>query len=65
MKNELHKAFSSLKKEYKEIIYAIDIEGLTYKEVSLKTKIPIGTLLSQRHRALGILSKHLEKYKNN
>ncbi|WP_299161453.1 RNA polymerase sigma factor [uncultured Tenacibaculum sp.] len=49
-----------LKAAYKDIIIAVDFEGYTYKEISSKTGIPIGTLMSRRHRAIGILYKKIE-----
>jgi len=60
MKNELMKAIFSLKPYYKDIIIAIDFEGFTYKDLSLETGIPQGTLMSRRHRALSLLFKQLE-----
>ena len=56
----LKKAIINLKPEYRDIIIAIDFEGYSYKEISLETGIPKGTLMSRRHRAIGILYKKLE-----
>lgn len=63
MKDELKYAMANLKPMYREIIIAIDFEGLTYKKISIQTGIPAGTLMSRRHRALSILFKELEKKK--
>ncbi len=63
MKNELKKALANLKPIYREIVIAIDFEGLTYKELSMETGIPTGTLMSRRHRALSILFKELNAKK--
>ncbi|MGI9550100.1 MAG: RNA polymerase sigma factor [Aurantibacter sp.] len=60
MKDELKKAISNLKPRYRDIIAAIDFEGYTYKELSVETGIPTGTLMSRRHRALSLLHKELE-----
>lgn len=49
-----------LKPEYRDIITAIDFEGYSYKEITKESGIPIGTLMSRRHRAIGILYKKLE-----
>lgn len=65
MKNELMKAIFSLKPYYQDIIIAIDFECFTYKELSLETGIPQGTLMSRRHRALSLLFKQLEIKKDN
>ncbi len=64
MKNELKKAILNLKPLYQKIIIAIDFEGYSYKEVSAETAIPIGTLMSRRHRAISLLFKELETKKN-
>ncbi len=56
----LKKCMSELKPHYREIIKAVDFEGYSYKTISEETGIPIGTLMSRRHRALGILAKKLE-----
>lgn len=63
MKLELIKTISKLKPHYKQIIIAIDFEGFSYRELSLKTGTPEGTLLSRRHRAISILNKDLKKIK--
>jgi RNA polymerase sigma-70 factor (ECF subfamily) len=58
-----------LKPPYRDIIIAVDFEGFSYKEISKETGIPEGTLMSRRHRAIGILYKKMEleinKHKNN
>ncbi len=64
MKHDLIHTISTLKPHYKQIIIAIDFEGFSYKELSQKTGIPEGTLLSRRHRALSILNKQLKQKLN-
>ncbi|TRX61367.1 RNA polymerase sigma factor [Fulvivirga sp. M361] len=61
MKHELVRTISKLKPHYKQIIIAVDFEGFSYRELSLETGIPEGTLMSRRHRALSILNKQLKK----
>ncbi len=61
----LKKAILNLKPFYQDIIIAIDFEGFTYKEWSLETGIPEGTLMSRRHRALSLLFKQLEHKKDS
>jgi len=65
MKDELKKTIMSLKPNYRDIIIAIDFEGYTYKEISLETGIPEGTMMSRRHRAISLLYKKLESKKEN
>ena len=62
----LKSSISQLKPQYRDIIIAIDFEGYTYKEIALETGIPLGTLMSRRHRAIAILYKKLNKeFSNN
>ncbi|MCK8479642.1 RNA polymerase sigma factor [Psychroserpens algicola] len=60
MKQELKNAIINLKPNYKHIIIAIDFEGYTYKEIEKETGVPIGTLMSRRHRAISLLYKTLK-----
>ncbi|WP_422089793.1 RNA polymerase sigma factor [Tenacibaculum ovolyticum] len=64
MKEEIKLRMMNLKPIYKEIILAIDFEGYTYNELSEELGVPIGTLMSRRHRALGILLKKIEYKKS-
>lgn len=63
MKDALKEALVQLKEPYRDIIVAIDFEDYTYAEISDKTGIPEGTLMSRRHRALAQLYKLLENKK--
>lgn len=60
MKRELKTAIINLKPHYKDIIIAVDFEGYTYKELEYETGLPIGTLMSRRHRAISLLYKTLK-----
>tara|TARA_R110002124_G_scaffold62513_4_gene170887 strand:- start:733 stop:1260 length:528 start_codon:yes stop_codon:yes gene_type:complete len=57
----LKKCIDQLKPAYKDIIVAVDFEGYSYKEIAKETGISIGTLMSRRHRALGILYSQIEQ----
>jgi RNA polymerase sigma-70 factor (ECF subfamily) len=59
MKAALKTAIFNLKPVYRDIILAVEIEGYSYQEISDETGIPIGTLLSRRHRAISQLHKTL------
>ena len=63
LKASLKKSILNLKPNYRDIIIAVDFEGYTYKEISIETGIPEGTLMSRRHRAISILYKQLETKK--
>lgn len=60
MKQELKTAIINLKPNYRDIIIAIDFEGYTYKEIEQESGVPIGTLMSRRHRAISLLYKNLK-----
>lgn len=64
MKEELKTAIFDLKPVYRDIILAVEIEGYSYQEISDETGIPIGTLLSRRHRAISQLHKILTSKKD-
>ena len=61
----LKNSIRDLKPDYQFVIIAIDFKGHSYKEISLKTGIPQGTLMSRRHRAMGILYKKLKTESKN
>jgi RNA polymerase sigma factor (sigma-70 family) len=58
----LYQAINSLPPDYYNIIMATEFEGRTMKELSEDWEVPLGTLLSRRHRALAMLFKKLENY---
>ena len=64
----LKKCISELTPAYKDIIIAVDFEGYSYKEIAHETGISIGTLMSRRHRAIGVLytliAKEIKSHKN-
>ena len=61
LKEILKDALLKLNQEYRDVIMAIDFENITYRELSMETGIPQGTLMSRRHRALSLLLKELER----
>ncbi|MFO8235448.1 MAG: sigma-70 family RNA polymerase sigma factor [Bacteroidales bacterium] len=56
----LYRAVQQLPPMYQSVIIATGFEGKTIKEFSKETDIPMGTLLSRRHRALSKLHDILE-----
>ncbi len=47
----VRKLLDELPPEYREIIVLRDIEGLSYKEISAVTEMPLGTVMSRLSRA--------------
>lgn len=60
----LYDAISLLKPDEQAIIMSTEFEGKTFGELSERWNIPIGTLLSRKHRALAKLLKILTKTEN-
>ncbi|MEE9361322.1 MAG: RNA polymerase sigma factor [Cellulophaga sp.] len=56
----LQECIKQLKPAYRDIIIAVDFERYSYKEISKETGIPQGTLMSRRHRAIGILYNKID-----
>jgi len=46
-----------LRPDQQDIIVATELEGYTFEELSNELEIPIGTLLSRKHRAIAKLQK--------
>ncbi len=65
LKEILKEALLNLKPEYRDVIMTIDFENISYRQMSLETGIPQGTLMSRRHRALSRLLKDLESKKKS
>lgn len=57
----LYECISKLKPDEKAILIETEFKGKTFKELSAEWGEPIGTLLSKKHRAIGKLSKMMQK----
>jgi RNA polymerase sigma-70 factor (ECF subfamily) len=55
MQKKMMQAIEKLKPEQQEVIIATEFEGYTFEELSEETGVPIGTLLSRKHRAMAKL----------
>lgn len=53
----LNFAIENLSDDHREIVVATEIEGRSFAEISMMTGIPVGTLLSRKHRAMANLQK--------
>jgi RNA polymerase sigma factor (sigma-70 family) len=61
---KLYEAILQLTPEEQDIIISTEYEGKTFGELSEEWDIPIGTLLSRKHRALGKLNNIITKTKD-
>lgn len=55
MQKKMMQAIEKLKPEQQEVVIATEFEGYTFEELSEETGVPIGTLLSRKHRAMAKL----------
>ena len=49
--SELHSAIAALPEEFRDVLVAVDITGLSYKEAGRALRIPMGTVMSRLYRA--------------
>ena len=56
---EVADALDELPKEQREIFIAHEIEGRSFKELAVKTGLPVNTLLSRKHYAVIHLRERL------
>ncbi len=61
----LHEAISMLQPEEKALIVATELEGRTFESLSKEWDVPIGTLLSRKHRTLSKLHKLITQINSN
>lgn len=61
---QLMDAIDKLRPEYREVIMATEFEGLSYEQLSKQTNLPIGTLLSRKHRAIAQLAEIMNTINN-
>jgi RNA polymerase sigma-70 factor (ECF subfamily) len=48
---EVYEAVAALPAEYRDVLVAVDVTGLTYKETARALRIPEGTVMSRLYRA--------------
>jgi RNA polymerase sigma-70 factor (ECF subfamily) len=56
---EVFAAVSGLPDDFRDVIVAVDIVGLSYKEAAKSLKIAEGTVMSRLYRARGRVAKEL------
>lgn len=59
--SELNNALSRLPPEQKVIFELTEIKGLSFKEISLQTGLPVNTLISRKHYAVLYLRERLQE----
>jgi RNA polymerase sigma-70 factor (ECF subfamily) len=60
MYQQINQALQLLPEKYRQILVATEYDGKTIRELADEWDIPLGTLLSRRHRALSKLQKSLK-----
>ena len=56
---DLQRALDALPLEFREVIVLRELEGLSYKEISDVTSVPVGTVMSRLSRARKRLQRAL------
>jgi RNA polymerase sigma factor (sigma-70 family) len=62
-KRSLFEALDSLSPIEREVVIAHELEGLSFKELSSRLRIPLNTLLSHKSRGMQKLKKHFQANK--
>jgi len=62
LKEALYQAINGLPDEQRVVLIMNEFEGMTYREISGETEIPVGTLLARKNRALERIRKKLIEY---
>ena len=57
---EVYAAVASLQREYREVVVAVDVAGLSYGEAADALKIPAGTVMSRLYRGRQQVARALE-----
>jgi RNA polymerase sigma-70 factor, ECF subfamily len=57
---ELYQGIAGLPEEFRSVVVAIDVAGMSYQEASGTLRIPLGTVMSRLHRARARLADSLE-----
>jgi RNA polymerase sigma-70 factor (ECF subfamily) len=57
---ELYAAIASLPTDYRDVLVAVDVSGLSYKEAARALDVPQGTVMSRLYRARQQLAQGLE-----
>jgi len=63
--DQLHKALAALPLAFREAIVLREIEGLSYREISEVTAVPVGTVMSRLARARSMLMQMLGEVARN
>lgn len=61
LRMKINKIFSDMPLEYKEVVALVELEELSYDEVSKALEIPLGTVMSRLYRGRAYLRKMLRK----
>jgi len=57
MKQKLADAMEELKPDQQAVIMETEFEGVSFEDLSERWNVPIGTLLSRKHRAINKLKQ--------
>ena len=56
---DLYAAITRLSDEHRDVLVAVDVTGLSYKEAAAALEVPEGTVMSRLYRARAALGKQL------
>jgi RNA polymerase sigma-70 factor, ECF subfamily len=62
MSEKLARALFAIPDKFQQIIRLFVVEEFTYREISVKLEIPIGTVMSRLHRGRKMLRENFTQY---
>ena len=63
LREQIYAAISDLPPKEQDVIVETEFNKLTFKELSVKQQVPLGTLLARKHRGLKTIQKKLAHIK--
>lgn len=60
MSEKIKKSLNKVPLKFRQIVWLAEVEEFTYREISEKLDIPIGTVMSRLHRGRRMLQKNFE-----
>jgi RNA polymerase sigma-70 factor (ECF subfamily) len=56
----VEEAFRALPDKFRRVVELVDLGGLSYQEVAVTLRVPVGTVMSRLHRGRGRIRAALE-----
>lgn len=62
LSDEVRRELDSLRDEYRQVLWLVDVEGCSYRDTAARLGCPLGTVMSRLHRARRALHQGLSSH---